>query len=135
MTVSSCLSELLPKTVQSVSEDQQSTTRNVRNIRRTHVNFTANIVTFQFVHNVFTRKIMTSTKSYLKKYNRQETTDWKRFPRNEGNYLFLFSAQKTGVKHHSMTLTATLNKQGEALHKEINSLIQRKQSEIVEMKY
>ncbi|XP_022309164.2 uncharacterized protein LOC111114911 [Crassostrea virginica] len=42
-------------------------------------------------------------------------------------------AQKTGVKQHSLKLTAALNKQGEALHKEINSLIQRKQSEIEEM--
>nr|XP_022309160.1 uncharacterized protein LOC111114909 [Crassostrea virginica] len=42
-------------------------------------------------------------------------------------------AQKAGVKQHSLKLTAALNKQGEALHKEINSLIQRKQSEIEEM--
>ena len=41
--------------------------------------------------------------------------------------------QKVGVKQHSLKLTAALNKQGEALHKEINSLIQRKQSEIEEM--
>nr|XP_022334129.1 tripartite motif-containing protein 3-like [Crassostrea virginica] len=39
-------------------------------------------------------------------------------------------AKKAGVKQHSLKLTAALNKQGEALHKEINSLIQRKQSEI-----
>ncbi|XP_022309601.2 uncharacterized protein LOC111115232 [Crassostrea virginica] len=42
-------------------------------------------------------------------------------------------AQKAGVKQHSLKLTTALNKQGEALHKEINSLIQRKQSEIEEM--
>ncbi|XP_078322171.1 uncharacterized protein LOC111114523 [Crassostrea virginica] len=42
-------------------------------------------------------------------------------------------AQKAGVKQHSLKLTAALNKQGEALHKEINNLIQRKQSEIEEM--
>nr|XP_022303034.1 uncharacterized protein LOC111110734 [Crassostrea virginica] len=42
-------------------------------------------------------------------------------------------AQKAGVKQHSLKLTAALNKQGEALHNEINSLIQRKQSEIDEM--
>nr|XP_022304501.1 uncharacterized protein LOC111111679 isoform X3 [Crassostrea virginica] len=42
-------------------------------------------------------------------------------------------AQKAGVKQHSLKLTAALNKQGEALHKEINSLIQRKQSEIEAM--
>ncbi|XP_078320331.1 uncharacterized protein LOC144621338 [Crassostrea virginica] len=42
-------------------------------------------------------------------------------------------AQKVGVKQHSLKLTAALNKQGEALHKEINSLIQRKQSEIEAM--
>nr|XP_022308294.1 uncharacterized protein LOC111114299 [Crassostrea virginica] len=42
-------------------------------------------------------------------------------------------AQKAGVKQHSLKLTAALNKQGEALHKEINSLIQRKQSEIEDM--
>ena len=42
-------------------------------------------------------------------------------------------AQKVGVKQHSLKLTAVLNKQGEALHKEINSLIQRKQSEIEDM--
>nr|XP_022310447.1 E3 ubiquitin-protein ligase TRIM36-like [Crassostrea virginica] len=44
-----------------------------------------------------------------------------------------FPAQKDIVKQHSLKLTAALNKQGEALHKEINSLIQRKQSEIEEM--
>nr|XP_022308571.1 uncharacterized protein LOC111114523 [Crassostrea virginica] len=42
-------------------------------------------------------------------------------------------AQKAGVKKHSLKLTAALNRQGEALHKEIDSLIQRKQSEIEEM--
>nr|XP_022303333.1 uncharacterized protein LOC111110947 isoform X2 [Crassostrea virginica] len=42
-------------------------------------------------------------------------------------------AQKAYVKQHSLKLTAALNKQGEALHKEINSLIQRKQSEIEDM--
>nr|XP_022309604.1 uncharacterized protein LOC111115235 [Crassostrea virginica]XP_022309605.1 uncharacterized protein LOC111115235 [Crassostrea virginica]XP_022309606.1 uncharacterized protein LOC111115235 [Crassostrea virginica] len=42
-------------------------------------------------------------------------------------------AQKAGVKQHSLKLTAALNKQGEALHKEINSLIQKKQSEIEAM--
>nr|XP_022308570.1 uncharacterized protein LOC111114522 [Crassostrea virginica] len=42
-------------------------------------------------------------------------------------------AQKAGVKQHSLKLTAALTKQGEALHKEINSLIQRKQSEIEAM--
>ncbi|XP_078320329.1 uncharacterized protein LOC111115228 [Crassostrea virginica] len=42
-------------------------------------------------------------------------------------------AQKVGVKQHSLKLTAALNKQGEALHKEINSLIQRKQTEIEAM--
>nr|XP_022304509.1 uncharacterized protein LOC111111685 [Crassostrea virginica] len=42
-------------------------------------------------------------------------------------------AQKAGVKQHSLKLTVALNKQGEALHKEINSLIQRKQSEIEAM--
>nr|XP_022304497.1 tripartite motif-containing protein 3-like isoform X1 [Crassostrea virginica]XP_022304498.1 tripartite motif-containing protein 3-like isoform X1 [Crassostrea virginica] len=42
-------------------------------------------------------------------------------------------AQKAGVKQHSLKLTAALNKQGEALHKEINSLIQRKQYEIEAM--
>ncbi|XP_078321294.1 uncharacterized protein LOC144621587 [Crassostrea virginica] len=42
-------------------------------------------------------------------------------------------AQKAGVKQHSLKLAAALNKQGEALHKEINSLIQRKLSEIEEM--
>nr|XP_022310438.1 uncharacterized protein LOC111115850 [Crassostrea virginica]XP_022310439.1 uncharacterized protein LOC111115850 [Crassostrea virginica] len=42
-------------------------------------------------------------------------------------------AQKAGVKQHSLKLTAALNTQGEALHKEINSLIQRKQSEIEDM--
>ena len=42
-------------------------------------------------------------------------------------------AQKAVVKPHSLKLTAALNKQGEALHKEINSLIQSKQSEIDDM--
>nr|XP_022309166.1 tripartite motif-containing protein 3-like [Crassostrea virginica] len=42
-------------------------------------------------------------------------------------------AQKAGVKQHSLKLTAALNKQGEALHKEINSLIQRKQTQIEDM--
>ena len=36
-------------------------------------------------------------------------------------------AQKAGVKQYSMKLTAALNKQGEALHKEINILIKKKQ--------
>nr|XP_022310436.1 LOW QUALITY PROTEIN: uncharacterized protein LOC111115848 [Crassostrea virginica] len=44
-----------------------------------------------------------------------------------------FSAQKDSVKQHTLKLTAALNKQGEFLHKEINSLIERKQSEIEEM--
>ena len=42
-------------------------------------------------------------------------------------------AQKAGVKQHSLKLTAALNKQGEALHKEIHTIIQRKQAEIDEM--
>ena len=42
-------------------------------------------------------------------------------------------AQKAGVKQHSLILTAALNQQGEALHKEINNLVQRKQYEIEEM--
>nr|XP_022305617.1 E3 ubiquitin-protein ligase TRIM36-like [Crassostrea virginica] len=42
-------------------------------------------------------------------------------------------AQKADVKQRSLNLTAALNKQGEAMHKEINSLIQRKQSEIEDM--
>ncbi|XP_022310438.2 uncharacterized protein LOC111115850 isoform X2 [Crassostrea virginica] len=42
-------------------------------------------------------------------------------------------AQRAGVKQHSLKLTAALNKQGEALHQEINSLIQRKQSQIEDM--
>ena len=44
-----------------------------------------------------------------------------------------FPAQKAGVKQHSLKLTAALTKQGEALHKEINSVIQRKQFEIEDM--
>nr|XP_022309161.1 uncharacterized protein LOC111114910 [Crassostrea virginica]XP_022309163.1 uncharacterized protein LOC111114910 [Crassostrea virginica] len=42
-------------------------------------------------------------------------------------------AQKAGVKQHSLKLTAALNKQGEALHREIHTIIQRKQAEIDEM--
>nr|XP_022308984.1 uncharacterized protein LOC111114801 [Crassostrea virginica] len=42
-------------------------------------------------------------------------------------------AQKADVKQHSLKLTAALNKWREALHKEINSHIQRKQSKIEEM--
>nr|XP_022308281.1 uncharacterized protein LOC111114287 [Crassostrea virginica] len=41
--------------------------------------------------------------------------------------------QKADVEQHSLQLTTALNKQGEALHKEINNLIQKKQSEIEEM--
>ena len=40
---------------------------------------------------------------------------------------------ETDQRKHSQKLTADLNKQGEALHKEINTIIQRKQSEIYEM--
>nr|XP_022304711.1 tripartite motif-containing protein 3-like isoform X1 [Crassostrea virginica] len=41
--------------------------------------------------------------------------------------------QKTDQHKHSQKLTAELNKQGEALHREINTIIQRKQAEIDEM--
>nr|XP_022304370.1 E3 ubiquitin-protein ligase TRIM36-like [Crassostrea virginica] len=41
--------------------------------------------------------------------------------------------QKTDQHKHSKKLTAELEKQGEALHREINTVIQRKQAEIGEM--
>ena len=41
--------------------------------------------------------------------------------------------KKVDQNNHSQKLTAELNKQGEALHREINTIIQRKQSEIDDM--
>nr|XP_022304526.1 tripartite motif-containing protein 2-like [Crassostrea virginica] len=45
----------------------------------------------------------------------------------------IIKTQKTDQHKHSQKLTAELNKQGEALHREINTIIQRKQSEIDNM--
>ncbi|XP_022304523.2 uncharacterized protein LOC111111692 [Crassostrea virginica] len=45
----------------------------------------------------------------------------------------IIKTQKTDQHKHSQKLTAELNKQGEALHREINTIIQRKQAEIDEM--
>nr|XP_022303268.1 E3 ubiquitin-protein ligase TRIM71-like [Crassostrea virginica]XP_022303269.1 E3 ubiquitin-protein ligase TRIM71-like [Crassostrea virginica] len=45
----------------------------------------------------------------------------------------IIKTQKTDQRNHSQKLTAELNKQGEALHREINTIIQRKQSEIDEV--
>ncbi|XP_078321718.1 uncharacterized protein LOC111106222 [Crassostrea virginica] len=45
----------------------------------------------------------------------------------------IFKTQKTDQLKHSQKLTSELNKQGEALHREINTIIQRKQAEIDEM--
>nr|XP_022305807.1 uncharacterized protein LOC111112568 [Crassostrea virginica]XP_022305808.1 uncharacterized protein LOC111112568 [Crassostrea virginica] len=45
----------------------------------------------------------------------------------------IIKTQKTDQFKHSQKLTAELNKQGEALHREINIIIQRKQAEIDEM--
>nr|XP_022303910.1 uncharacterized protein LOC111111310 [Crassostrea virginica] len=42
----------------------------------------------------------------------------------------IIKTQKTDQHKHSQKLTAELNKQGEALHREINTIIQRKQAEI-----
>nr|XP_022304525.1 uncharacterized protein LOC111111694 [Crassostrea virginica] len=42
----------------------------------------------------------------------------------------IIKTQKTDQHKHSQKLTAELNKQGEALHREINTMIQKKQSEI-----
>ena len=41
--------------------------------------------------------------------------------------------QKTALLNHSQNLTKEINKQGEALHREINTIIQRKQSDIDDM--
>nr|XP_022304709.1 uncharacterized protein LOC111111835 [Crassostrea virginica] len=45
----------------------------------------------------------------------------------------IITTQKTDQLKHSQKLTAELNKQGDALHREINTIIQRKQSEIDNM--
>nr|XP_022308936.1 uncharacterized protein LOC111114765 [Crassostrea virginica] len=45
----------------------------------------------------------------------------------------IIKTQKTDQLKHSQKLTAELTKQGEALHREINTIIQRKQAEIDEM--
>nr|XP_022309168.1 tripartite motif-containing protein 3-like [Crassostrea virginica] len=45
----------------------------------------------------------------------------------------IIKTQKTDQLNHSQKLTAELNKQGEALQREINTIIQRKQAEIDEM--
>nr|XP_022304715.1 uncharacterized protein LOC111111839 [Crassostrea virginica] len=45
----------------------------------------------------------------------------------------IIKTQKTDQHKHSQKLTAELNKQGEALHREIHTIIQRKQAEIDEM--
>nr|XP_022303929.1 uncharacterized protein LOC111111319 [Crassostrea virginica] len=45
----------------------------------------------------------------------------------------IIKTQKTDQLKHSQKLTAELNKQGEALHREINTIIQRKHAEIDEM--
>nr|XP_022305362.1 LOW QUALITY PROTEIN: tripartite motif-containing protein 3-like [Crassostrea virginica] len=45
----------------------------------------------------------------------------------------IIKTQKTDQHKHSQKLTSELNKQGEALHREINTIIQRKQAEIDEM--
>nr|XP_022305821.1 uncharacterized protein LOC111112576 [Crassostrea virginica] len=45
----------------------------------------------------------------------------------------IIKTQKTDQLKHSQKLTAELHKQGEALHREINTIIQRKQAEIDEM--
>ncbi|XP_078320365.1 uncharacterized protein LOC111112568 [Crassostrea virginica] len=45
----------------------------------------------------------------------------------------IIKTQKTDQHKHSQKLTAELNKQGEALHREIHTIIQRKQSEIDNM--
>ncbi|XP_022303034.2 uncharacterized protein LOC111110734 [Crassostrea virginica] len=74
--------------------------------------------------------ILTSKKELIKK----DLQELKKFIRPKFQQAASeIPAQKAGVKQHSLKLTAALNKQGEALHKEINSLIQRKQSEIEEM--
>ncbi|XP_078321303.1 uncharacterized protein LOC111111601 [Crassostrea virginica] len=45
----------------------------------------------------------------------------------------IIKTQKTDQLKHSQKLTSELNKQGEALHREIHTIIQRKQAEIDEM--
>nr|XP_022308267.1 tripartite motif-containing protein 45-like [Crassostrea virginica] len=45
----------------------------------------------------------------------------------------IIKTQKTDQHKHYKNLTAELNKQGEALHREINTIMQRKQSEIDKM--
>nr|XP_022304529.1 uncharacterized protein LOC111111697 [Crassostrea virginica] len=75
-------------------------------------------------------KILTSKKELIKK----DLQELKKLIRPKFQQAASeIPAQKVGVKQHSLKLTAALNKQGEALHKEINSLIQRKQSEIEDM--
>nr|XP_022309603.1 uncharacterized protein LOC111115234 [Crassostrea virginica] len=75
-------------------------------------------------------KILTSKKELIEK----DLQELKKFIRPKFQQAASeIPAQKAGVKQHFLKLTAALNKQGDALHKEINSLIQRKQSEIGDM--
>nr|XP_022304480.1 uncharacterized protein LOC111111667 [Crassostrea virginica] len=48
-------------------------------------------------------------------------------------YLQLYNTQKTDQHKHNQKLTSELDKRGEALHRDINTIIQRKQAEIDEM--
>ncbi|XP_078321716.1 uncharacterized protein LOC111111431 [Crassostrea virginica] len=54
------------------------------------------------------------------------------FPKYQESAVII-KTQKTNQLKHSQKLTAELNKQGEALHREIHTIIQRKQAEIDEM--
>ncbi|XP_022303265.2 uncharacterized protein LOC111110896 [Crassostrea virginica] len=54
------------------------------------------------------------------------------FPKYQESAVII-KTQKTNQRKHSQKLTAELNKEGEALHKEINTIIQKKLSEIEEM--
>nr|XP_022305049.1 tripartite motif-containing protein 3-like [Crassostrea virginica] len=54
------------------------------------------------------------------------------FPKYQESAVII-KTQKTDQLKHSQKLTAELNKQGEALHSEIHTIIQRKQAEIDEM--
>ena len=69
-----------------------------------------------------------------KKILRRDLQDLEKyiFPKYQESAAII-KTQKTDQSKHSQKLTSALNKQGEALHREIRTIIQRKQSEVDKM--
>ncbi|XP_078321310.1 uncharacterized protein LOC144621593 [Crassostrea virginica] len=87
------------------------------------------------VHNVVTLEQFLSTdfesKRDILRRDLQELEKYI-FPKYQESAAII-KTQKTDQLKHSQKLTAELNKQGEALHREIHTIMQRKQAEIDEM--